>query len=89
MSAFRICLAALIGGAIVLFAMQNEDVVELNFMIWSLSAPRSLILIGTFASGVFYGILLTLGSQRSARKKKKRKQAAKAAILETKPAETA
>jgi uncharacterized integral membrane protein len=43
---------------ILLFVIQNTQVVETRFLIWTISMSRSLLLLGTFIIGVIAGWLL-------------------------------
>ncbi len=39
-----------------LFAMQNIEQVEVTFLFWGLSMPRSLLMLGLFCLGMLCGI---------------------------------
>jgi putative membrane protein len=43
---------------ILLFVIQNTQVVETRFLVWTISMSRSLLLLGTFIIGVIAGWLL-------------------------------
>jgi len=43
---------------IFLFVIQNTQVVETRFLVWTISMSRSLLLLGTFIIGVIAGWLL-------------------------------
>ena len=43
---------------ILLFVIQNTQVVETRFLVWTISMSRSLRLLGTFIMGVIAGWLL-------------------------------
>ncbi len=43
---------------ILLFVIQNTQVVETRFLVWTISMSRSLLLLGTFIIGVVAGWLL-------------------------------
>jgi len=43
---------------ILLFVIQNTQVVETRFLFWTISMSRSLLLLGTFIIGVIAGWLL-------------------------------
>jgi putative membrane protein len=43
---------------ILLFVIQNTQVVETKFLVWTISMSRSLLLLGTFIVGVIAGWLL-------------------------------
>jgi uncharacterized integral membrane protein len=40
---------------ILLFVIQNTQVVETRFLVWTISMSRSLLLLGTFIIGVIAG----------------------------------
>ena len=43
---------------ILLFVIQNTQVVETKFLVWTISMSRSLLLLGTFIIGVIAGWLV-------------------------------
>ena len=43
---------------ILLFMIQNTQVVETRFLVWTISMSRSLLLLGTFIMGVIAGWLV-------------------------------
>ena len=43
---------------ILLFVIQNTQVVETRFLVWTISMSRSLLLLGTFIIGVIAGWLM-------------------------------
>jgi uncharacterized integral membrane protein len=43
---------------VVLFVLQNTQVVEAQFIAWKVSMSRSLLLLGTFLVGIIAGWLL-------------------------------
>ena len=51
-----ICLMAFV----LIFVVQNTQVVEFRFLIWTISLSRALMLFGTLAIGFVAGWLLTL-----------------------------
>ena len=57
-------------GLVVIFVLQNTQVVEVRFLFWAVSMSRALILIGTLAIGLIGGWLLTLPKRRKALKEK-------------------
>jgi uncharacterized integral membrane protein len=54
-------------GLVIIFVLQNTQVVEVRFLFWTLSMSRALILIATLAIGLIGGWLLTLPRRRKAR----------------------
>ncbi|MGD8256200.1 MAG: LapA family protein [Desulfobacterales bacterium] len=51
-----ICLMAVV----LIFVIQNTQVVEFRFLVWTISISRALMLFGTLATGFIAGWLLTL-----------------------------
>jgi len=49
---------------ILLFVIQNTQVVETKFLVWTISMSRSLLLLGTFIVGVIAGWLLRRPKRR-------------------------
>jgi uncharacterized integral membrane protein len=43
---------------ILVFVIQNTQVVETRFLVWTISMSRSLLLLGTFIIGVIAGWLV-------------------------------
>jgi uncharacterized integral membrane protein len=57
-------------GVVVIFVLQNTQVVEVRFLLWTVSMSRALMLIGTLAIGLIGGWLLTLPKRSQALKEK-------------------
>jgi putative membrane protein len=47
-------------GLVIIFVLQNTQVVEVRFLLWTTSMSRALMLLGTLAVGLIGGWLLTL-----------------------------
>ena len=47
-------------GLVVIFVLQNIQVVEVRFLFWTISMSRALMLFGTLAIGLVGGWLITL-----------------------------
>jgi len=45
---------------VLIFVVQNTQVVEFRFLVWTISMSRALMLFGTLAIGFISGWLLTL-----------------------------
>lgn len=43
---------------VVLFVLQNTQVVEVQLLFWTVSMSRALMLLGTFLIGIIAGLLL-------------------------------
>ncbi len=50
-------LFAILVAFVLIFVIQNTQVVEVQFLIWKLSMSRALILLGTFLIGIISGWL--------------------------------
>jgi putative membrane protein len=57
-------------GLVIIFVLQNTQVVEVRFLFWTISMSRALILMGTLAIGLIGGWLLTLPKRSTAIKEK-------------------
>jgi putative membrane protein len=45
---------------VVIFSLQNSEMIEVKFLFWKLSMSRVLIILGSFFIGLFVGILVSL-----------------------------
>ena len=45
---------------VLIFVVQNTQVVEFRFLVWTISMSRALMLFGALAIGILAGWLLTL-----------------------------
>ena len=57
-------------GLVIIFVLQNTQVVEVRFLFWTISMSRALVLMGTLAIGLIGGWLLTLPKRSKAIKEK-------------------
>lgn len=57
---FAVVLTVLLG----LFIFQNIAFVEVNILFWSISAPRSLVLLSVFLVGAVAGFLFSSRSKK-------------------------
>ena len=53
-------------GLVIIFVLQNTQVVEVRFLFWTISMSRALILFSTLAIGLIAGWLLALPKRRKA-----------------------
>ena len=53
-------------GLVIIFVLQNTQVVEVRFLLWTISMSRALMLMGTLAIGLIGGWLLTLPKRSKA-----------------------
>ncbi len=49
---------------VLIFAVQNTQVVEFRFLVWTISMSRALMLFGTLAIGFIAGWLLTFPKRK-------------------------
>ncbi len=45
---------------IVIFSLQNAEVIDVKFLFWKVSVSRVLIILGSFAFGILVGLLMTM-----------------------------
>lgn len=57
---FKTIIVLLFIGLIVVFSLQNAEVIDVKFFLWKISLSRVLIILGSFAIGVLVGILLSM-----------------------------
>jgi putative membrane protein len=57
-------------GLVIIFVLQNTQVVEVQFLFWTISMSRALMLMGTLAIGLIGGWMLTLPKRSKAIKEK-------------------
>jgi len=57
---FKTILALIFAVLIVVFALQNSEVTDINFFLWKISMSRVLIILGSFSIGVIVGILVSM-----------------------------
>jgi putative membrane protein len=56
---FRLVVGIVLAGLIVVFTLQNADVVELRFLFWTWSMPRAVMIFGVLAAGILLGWILS------------------------------
>jgi putative membrane protein len=55
----RLVLGLILAGLIVLFTLQNAEVVELRFLFWTWSMPRAVMIFGVLVTGLLLGWILS------------------------------
>lgn len=55
MATFRTIIAIVTVVLIVIFAIQNFELVEIDFLTWSFTTNRAFVLIGAFLLGTLFG----------------------------------
>lgn len=63
----RLVVAAVLGGMLVLFALQNLARVELTILLWTFEARRFVVIAVSFAIGVAVGWLIKAHRERRRR----------------------
>lgn len=62
----KVIIIILLAVLLIVFVLQNTEIVNVNFVFWDLSIPRALLLFVCFAMGLIIGLIIP-----SSRKKKK------------------
>ncbi len=55
---FKLVLSLILTSIIILFVIQNVEVVEISFLFWSLAMSRALLLFFVLAAGIIIGWLM-------------------------------
>jgi lipopolysaccharide assembly protein A len=55
-------------GAVGVFALQNREVITVNFLTWSLSAPVALLVVAVYFLGMLSGWTVVAFVRRSVRR---------------------
>ncbi len=66
----RMLIGIVIGAVIVVFAAQNAEVVSYSFLWWTVTAPRVLVLLAVFLTGMITSWLI-VGLSRISRRRRK------------------
>ena len=66
MQKIRLILSVVLIALVLVFVLQNMTVVEVKFLFWSLSVPRSLLIFVTLLLGVIIGWFIA-GTLRKSR----------------------
>lgn len=67
---FKFILGLIIGLLCVVFFFQNNEVVNVNFLAWTLTLQRNILFSVVFLAGIFLGWIFTSFSFLRRRKKK-------------------
>jgi uncharacterized integral membrane protein len=54
----KLILGLVLAGFVVFFTLQNAETIELRFLIWTLVAPRAVMVLGVLAIGIVIGWIL-------------------------------
>lgn len=58
MSHLKLILSLVFAGVVVVFVVQNVAMVEIGFLFWSFTLPRSLLIFSVLAIGIVIGWML-------------------------------
>ncbi len=62
---FTFVLGLVIGILVVIFIIQNTEIVEINVLFWTISISRALVVLMVFIIGILVGaILKSMGERR-------------------------
>ncbi len=64
---FRTFVGLLFAAIIVIFSLQNAEVIDVKFFFWKISISRVLVILGSFAIGLLVGVLLSIKKKISTR----------------------
>ena len=70
---FRSTLFVVLIAVVLIFVIQNTQIVEFQFLGWTFPISRALMLFGTLAVGVIAGFLLAFPKRRQQQKNKPKK----------------
>ena len=71
----KFILGIIFGIFVVIFIIQNTEVVEINFLFWIISISRALMVLFIFLIGIMIGaILKTVADKKREEKKNSRKK---------------
>ena len=56
---FKTILILIFAAIIVIFSLQNAEITDVKFLFRKLSISRVLVILGSFAIGIFLGILIS------------------------------
>lgn len=60
--------AILFATLIVIFSLQNAEVVDVKFLFWKLSFSSVIVILGSFSMGVLVGVLISIKRKIIAKK---------------------
>ena len=64
---FRTIVGLLFAAIIIIFSLQNAEIIDVKFLFWKLSISRVLVILGSFAIGLLVGVLLSIKKKISTR----------------------
>ena len=57
---FRTIVGLLFAAIIIIFSLQNAEIIDVKFLFWKLSISRVLVILGSFVIGLLVGVLLSI-----------------------------
>jgi uncharacterized integral membrane protein len=55
----RLLIGIVLGMVVIVFAVQNTETVTYNFLAWSITAPRAVLVVAVFIFGLLSSWLIT------------------------------
>lgn len=61
---FAVLLGVILGAVVVIFVAQNSEVVDINFLAWTLIMSRAIFILIIFVLGIVSGWLIKAATRR-------------------------
>jgi len=61
----KIVVIALLAVLLIIFVLQNTEMVKINLFLWDISIPRALLIFVCFAMGLVFGLLIPSSGNKS------------------------
>ena len=61
----KIVIIALLAVLLIIFVLQNTEMVIVNLFLWDISIPRALLIFVCFAMGLVFGLLIPSSGNNS------------------------
>jgi len=61
----KIVIIALLAVLLIIFVLQNTEMVIVNLFLWDISIPRALLIFVCFAMGLVFGLLIPSSGNKS------------------------
>jgi putative membrane protein len=61
----KIVVIALLAVLLIIFVLQNTEMVIINLFLWDISIPRALLIFVCFAMGLVFGLLIPSSGNKS------------------------
>jgi uncharacterized integral membrane protein len=66
---WKLILLLVLSIVLVIFAVQNYEVVSIQFLFWSFQTSRAIIIFGAFAIGVLVGVIAVFVKGKQSQRK--------------------